>query len=158
MLLKTIMIRKRSKILFVLLCFANVVFGQEQTKVDTILCFNKNLIIEYPLISKAHVVNYEEGFFKTISCILDTAVITIHCGSMVNLPLTDWVDKTICSKFILGKDIRITRGYCMLNGRKRCFREDNYLKYGVNVAYENVNEAQLTCYEYFFNNMKIESN
>lgn len=150
------MIRKKSKIILVLLCFTNVVFGQMQTKVDTILCFAKNVIIEYPSISKVNVVNYEEGYFKTINCILDTALITIHCGRMVNLPLTDITDKTICSKFILGKDICSIRGYHMLNGRKKYFREDNYFKYGINIVYENVEESRLIYYEHFFNDIKIQ--
>ena len=152
------MIKEKTKIVLVLLCFTTIVFGQTQTKVDTILCYSKikHIIIEYPLISRVNVANYEEGFFHTISCILDTATITIHCGSMVNLPLTDLTNKTVCSKFILGKDIRIIRGYYTRNGRKKYFREDNYLKYGFTVVYENVDEAKLIYYEHFFNDLKIQ--
>jgi hypothetical protein len=150
------MIIEKSKIIFVLFCFTNVVFGQTQTKIDTILCFDKNIIIEYPSINKINIVNYEEGYFKTINCILDTAVITIHCGRMVNLPLTDLMDKTICSKFILGKDIRCIRGYYMQNDRKKYFREDNYFKYGITIVYENVEESQLINYEHFFDDIKVQ--
>lgn len=148
----------KNKIVFIILflCLTNVVFGQMQTKIDTILCRSKNLIIEYPSINKVNVVNYEEGYFKTINCILDTATITIHCGSMVNLPLTDLTDKTICSKFLLSKDIRIIRGYYLLNGRKKYFREDKYFKYGITVAYENVEKTKLIYYEHFFNDIKIQ--
>jgi len=141
--------------MLILLCLTNVVFGQMQTKVDTTLCHGKNIIVEYPLINKIDIVNYEEGYFKIISCILDTAVITIHCGSMVNLPLTDLTDKTICSIFILGKDIRSIRGYYSLNGKKY-FREDNYFKYNITITYENVDETKLTYYEHFFNDIKIQ--
>ena len=147
---------KKNKIILILLCFTTFVFGQTQTKVDTILCFDKNIIIEYPSISKINIVNYEEGYFKTINCILDTAVITIHCGRMVNLPLTDLTDKTIDSKFILGKDIRSIRGYYIRNGRKKYFREDNYFKYGITIVYENVEKISLIYYEHFFNNIKIQ--
>jgi len=150
------MVVEKSKIIFVLLCFTNVVFGQMQTKIDTILCFERNIIIEYPLISRVNVVNYEEGYFKTINSILDTAVITIHCGRMVNLPLMDMTDKTIYSKFILGKDIRSIRGHYMLNGRKKYFREDNYFKYGITIVYENIEESKLIYYEHFFNDIKIQ--
>ncbi|MDR2835228.1 MAG: hypothetical protein LBV69_03375 [Bacteroidales bacterium] len=150
------MIVGKNKIIFVFICFVNVMFGQTQTKIDSISCSNKTIIIEYPSISKENVNNYEEGYFKTINCILDTAVIIIHCGRMVHLPLTDLTDKTICSKFILGKDISIIRGYYILNESKKYFREDNYLKYGITIAYENVDETKFTDYEYFFNNIKIQ--
>jgi len=153
------MIRERKKIktVLVLLCFTTIVFGQTQTKVDTITCYpGRNIIIEYPARSRVNIVNYEEGFFKTISCILDTAAITIHCGGMMNLPLTDLKDKTICSEFRLGKDIRIIRGYHVVKGRKKYFREDNYFRYGFTVVYENVDEAKLIYYEHFFNDMKIQ--
>lgn len=57
----------KNKILFVLLCFSNVMLGQMQTKTDTILCLGKNVIVKYPSISRTHIVNYEEGYFKTIN-------------------------------------------------------------------------------------------
>ena len=79
--------RTREVLLMVLFfCLTNIAFGQIQTKTDTILCHNKNLIIEYPAIHKINVVNYEEGYFKIINCVLDSAAIIIHCGSMINLP------------------------------------------------------------------------
>lgn len=148
---------KKGKIIIALLCFTNVVLGQMQTKADTILCHsNINIIIEYPLINRVNIMNYEEGYFKTINCILDTAVITIHCGRMMNLPLTDLTEKIICSKFVLGKDVRIIRGYYVQDGRKKYFREDNYFKYGITIVYENVDETKLIYYEHFFNDMKIQ--
>jgi len=148
---------KKGKIIIALLCFTNVVLGQMQTKADTILCHsNINIIIEYPLINRVNIMNYEEGYFKTINCILDTTVITIHCGRMMNLPLTDLTEKIICSKFVLGKDVRIIRGYYVQDGRKKYFREDNYFKYGITIVYENVDETKLIYYEHFFNDMKIQ--
>ena len=103
-------------------CLTNAISGKAQTKTqtktDTILCNNKNLIIKYPRISKINIDNYEEGYFKTINCVLDTAIITIHCGSMVNLPLTDLTKKIICSEFVLDKELRSIRGYQMINKRK----------------------------------------
>ncbi len=137
-------------------CLTNVVFGQIRTKTDTILCHNKNIIIKYPTINKINIVNYEEGYFKTINCVLDTAIITIHCGSMLNLPLTDLTDKIICSEFMLGKEVRSIRGYYMTSKRKKYFREDNYFKYGITIVYDNVEETRLICYEHFFNDIKIE--
>lgn len=111
--------RTREVLLMVLFfCLTNIAFGQIQTKTDTILCHNKNLIIEYPAIHKINVVNYEEGYFKIINCVLDSAAIIIHCGSMINLPLTDLSDKIICSEFVLGKDVRSIRGYYMTDNGK----------------------------------------
>jgi len=149
--------RKRNKIVFVLLCFTTIVFGQTQTKIDTITCFvDRKIIIEYPSLSRVKIDSYEEGFFKTISCILDTVGITIHCGRMVKLPLTDFKGKTICSDFVLGNDIRIIRGYSIIKGRKKYFREDNYYRYGFTFIYQNVDESKLKYYEHFFNDIKIQ--
>ena len=149
--------RTREVLLMVLFfCLTNIAFGQIQTKTDTILCHNKNLIIEYPAIHKINVVNYEEGYFKIINCVLDSAAIIIHCGSMINLPLTDLSDKIICSEFVLGKDVRSIRGYYMTDNGKKYFREDNYFKYGIAIVYEHVGETKLKSYEHFFNDIKIQ--
>lgn len=147
---------KRNSIAVLLLCFYGVIFGQ--TKVDTILNDpNRSIIVEYPSASRTSILNYEEGVFYTISCFLDTAIITIHAGAMVALPMVNLTDKTICSKFLLFNDVRIIRGYALICGQKRYFREDNYLKYGVNIIYENVDRTKLAKYECFLNNMKIGS-
>lgn len=146
----------KNLIVVLFICCSNIVSGQIQTKIDTILCNNNHLIIEYPAISRIKDFHYEEGTFKTISCPLDTAFITIHVGKMVNLPLTDLCDKIVCSEFVLGKDIRCFRGYSLIANRKRYFREDNYIRYGINIVYENVGEERLDCYEQFFNNIKIQ--
>ncbi|MGL4331315.1 MAG: hypothetical protein ACRCSR_00685 [Bacteroidales bacterium] len=140
-----------------LLCFNNAISGQIQGKNDTILCPPRILIIEYPELSKVKTDNYEEGFFKTISCISDTAAIVIHCGSMVNLPFTNYTNKTITSEFLLDKDIRSVRGYYIQNGRKKYFREDNYKKYRINVLYDHVDYENLDYYERIFNNIKIQN-
>lgn len=148
---------KNEMLLMVLFfCLTNAISGKAQTKTDTILCNNKNLIIKYPKISKINIDNYEEGYFKTINCVLDTAIITIHCGSMVNLPLTDLTKKIICSEFVLDKELRSIRGYQMINKRKKYFREDNYFRYGITIVYDNVEETRLSCYEQFFNDIKIQ--
>ena len=148
--------RKIRLILMVILCLGNFIQGYTQTKTDTLACFDKKLIIEYPAMNKINLVNYEEGYFKTINCVADTVAITIHCGAMVNLPLTSLTDKTIISKFTLGKEICVVRGYCLVHGRRKYFREDNYFKYGITVIYENVNESGLRFYEQIFNNIKIQ--
>jgi len=147
--------KKMGKLLFVLLFFSNVMLGQMQTKTDTVSCLGKHVILEYPSVSRINDVNYEEGYFKTITSISDTVVISIHCGRMLNLPMTDMADKTISSTFMLGKDICSVRGYSILKGRRKYFREDNYFKYGITVVYENVEERELIYYEHFFNDIKI---
>lgn len=152
---------KNEMLLMVLFfCLTNAISGKAQTKTqtktDTILCNNNNLIIKYPRISKINIDNYEEGYFKTINCVLDTAIITIHCGSMVNLPLTDLTKKIICSEFVLDKELRSIRGYQMINKRKKYFREDNYFRYGITIVYDNVEETRLSCYEQFLNDIKIQ--
>ena len=126
-----------------------------QSKCDTIRAGNRYIIAEYPAISKSHIDNYEEGFFKTIICLEDTVAIIIHCGAMMNVPLTEMSDKTITSEFRLNKDIRITRGYSVKNNRRKYFREDNYFKYGVNIVYDNIDENNINKYEQYLNNIKI---
>lgn len=151
--------RMTNRIIMTTLFFfwVTVVWSQIQTTTDTILCHNRSIIIEHPTIIKTNIVNYEEGCFNVINCVLDTAIITVHCGSMVNLPLTDLTDKTILSEFLLGSEIRCIRGfYYTKNQRKKFFREDNYFKYGITIAYENVDESIQSIYENFFNNIKIK--
>ena len=148
-------IENRIALLVFLFCMASAVSGRCQLKCDTIRAGNQYIIAEYPAISKSYIQNYEEGFFKTIICLEDTAFITIHCGAMMNVPLTQMSDKTITSEFRLNKDIRITRGYSVKNNRRKYFREDNYFKYGVNIVYDNIDENNINKYEQYFNNIKI---
>ena len=75
---------------------------------------------------------------------------------MVNLPLTDLTKKIICSEFVLDKELRSIRGYQMINKRKKYFREDNYFRYCITIVYDNVEETRLSCYEQFFNDIKIQ--
>lgn len=148
-------------VIFMLASWMNCAFASDQikndtaiiTKTDTIDCYNEKVIIEYPLLSKARYDRYEEGFFKTIYCYPDSAILTIHYGSMVNLPLTDLTDKKIESTFILGKVIKIIRGSYVKNGRKKFFREDHY--FSTSIVYENIEATALDRYEYYFNNVKI---
>jgi hypothetical protein len=134
--------------------FTNVVLGQDQTKTDTVLCRNKNIIIKYPMMSKINFVNYEEGCFKMRNCVLDTAVITIHCGNMVSLPLADSKDKIICSEFILDKEVRSIENIIWQIKEKSILERIIFLKYGISVVYENVEETRLMYYEHIFNDIK----
>lgn len=137
-------------------CWAISAIGQISTKIDTTqINTTYQLLLECPTVSKVRYQRYEEGFFKIINCYVDTAFITIHSGRMVILPLTDLSDKNILSEFILGKDIRIIRGYHTIGNKKVYFREDNYFKYGITFAYENVGVDRLNDYESYFNNIKI---
>ncbi|MDD4969557.1 MAG: hypothetical protein PHT07_09025 [Paludibacter sp.] len=129
------------------------------TKIDTISWSNEKIIIELPKLKYKHSSSYEEGFFQYFIIPLDSVTVTIHCGSMVKLPLTDLTKYTLTGKFILDKDIRILRGYNDSKKNefkgKRYFREDNYFKYGITIIYENVTEEKISFYENIFNNIKI---
>lgn len=158
--------KTRIKILLILLSFNSFLLSQNSIKVnaikaDTIKCSNYQMIIELPIKSHSHYQTYEEGFFQTISCFLDSAVITIHCGSMVNLPLINQAKYTVTSKFVLDNDVRVLRGYYDIfhNGiiRRKYFREENYFKSGITVMYENVDESDLRYYDYILNNIKIKN-
>lgn len=147
------------KIMLVLLAFTSFVSAQDGTKTDTIRWSQYQMIINIPLTSHSHLDTYEEGFFRTISCLSDSAVITIHCGSMVNLPLIDQKKYLTSSVFLLNKDVRVMRGYreYLSNGvkKRRYFREENYFKYGITVMYENIDESKLTYYDSILNNIKV---
>jgi len=129
------------------------------SKIDTISWSNEKIIIELPKLKYKHSRSYEEGFFQYFIIPLDSVTVTIHCGSMFKLPLTDLTKYTITGKFILDKDIRILRGYNSPKKNefkgKRYFREDNYFKYGISIIYENVTEEKISYYENIFNNIKI---
>lgn len=105
---KGIMIRNlRNKYLFGIffLDISNSVYCQIRNKIDTIQNNNCRIIIEYPAYNRINITNYEEGYFKTINCIQDTAFITIFDGRMVNLPIIDLSDKTIESESFLSKSV-----------------------------------------------------
>ena len=146
-------------ILILLLNYSSFVASQNYLKTDTIDCINYKLIIDIPARSHSHIDKYEEGFFRTITCYLDSAIITIHFGAMVNLPLIDLSKYTVTSNFIFDKEIQIQRGYYEneINGvkRKKFFREENYLKHGITFMYENVDESRLPFYDSILNNIKI---
>ena len=145
------------KLLFfgLLFCWTNVVAGQIETRKDTILCNGRIVTFQYPTISKENNFNYEEGFFRTISCIFDSVTITIHCGSMVNLPLTNLTDKNIQYKELHpAKGFNTTRGY---DEQNRWFREDTYSDIGLTIAYENAIESKKDFYEWILNDVTTES-
>lgn len=147
------------KVVIILLSFNSLAFSQNWTKTDTIIWSNNQLIIELPVKSHSHYETYEEGFFRTISCFLDSGVITIHCGGMVNLPLVDLTKYTVKSKFVLDKDVQVLRGYfdSVNNGikRRKYFREEDYFKYGMTIMYENVDETKLKEYDYIIDNVNL---
>jgi hypothetical protein len=39
--------------------------------------------------------------------------------------------------------------------RKKYFREENYMKYGITIMYENVDESKLIFYDHILNNIKV---
>lgn len=75
---------------------------------------------------------------------------------MVNLPFTNYTNKTITSEFLLDKDIRSVRGYYIQNGRKKYYKEDNYKKYSMTVLYDHVDNKNLDYYEHILNNIRIQ--
>jgi hypothetical protein len=120
---------------------------------------NQQLIIDLPIANRIHIDTYEEGIFKTISCYLDSAVITIFMGSMMNLPLIDLKKYTITSEFNLDKEVRIIRGLLEYEKegikRHRYFREENYNFRRITIMYENVGESMLNFYDHILNNIKV---
>ena len=125
-----------------------------QIKVDTIELGNESVIFFYPKKSKVSVTNYEEGFFKDIRCIEDSAYMGLHQGCMVTLPLIDHQNKTIVSEYVIKDVIRQTRGFYYLNGEKKYFREDNIYKKDLNLYYSDVPEVRLFFYEWLLNSFK----
>jgi hypothetical protein len=141
-----------------LISYSSIVSAQNSIKTDTIKWSSFQIIIELPLNNHSKIETYEEGFFRTISC-SDSTIITVHCGTMVNLPLIDTNKYIITSKFVLGGDVRVLRGYSAFpnNGirRTKYFREENYFKYGITVMYENADESKLCYYDSILNNIKV---
>lgn len=153
-----ITVSSRIVLSIILYCLSNSANGQNYTKKDTTQFADKIIYLECPTNSKVELIKYEEGFFKTINCFADSVLITIHCGRMVNLPLTNLKDKVILSEFLLTKDIQIIRGYQNIGEKRAYFREDNYFRYGITLIYENVGIDKLSDYERYFNNIKILNN
>jgi len=125
-----------------------------QIKTDTVNLGKNSIVFFYPQKSKISITNYEEGFFKDICCIEDTALIGLHYGSMVAIPLIGRKDNNIISEYILANDLRQTRGFYIFNGKKKYFREDNVYKYGFSLYYTNVSEEKIGFYEMLLNSLK----
>ena len=147
------------KIMLFLLSWSSISFSQTNTKIDTIKWSNYLLIIEVPKDNHIHKDSYEEGFFQTINCLNDSAIITIHCGAMVNLPLINLTKYNVSSEFNLCKEVQVLRGFYEdeKNGVKinRYFREENYKRQGLTIMYENVIEKRLDFYNHILNNIKV---
>lgn len=143
--------------LIIVFLYSCTSFSQEVFKRDTIKWSNSQLIIELPIKSSSHIDTYEEGFFKIITCYIDSAIITIHCGAMVNHPLIDISLHEITSEFIFDNEIKIWRGYKECYNGKKYFREEDYFSIGIAVLYENVNKNRLDTYERIFNNIIIKT-
>ena len=127
-----------------------------QIKTDTIIVGNDSIVLVYPQKSRTRVTRYEEGFFIDLSCIEDEALIELHYGTMINLPLINIPEKYITSEYIVASDLRQTRGFYFVNGEKKYFREDNNYKYHFNIFYLNVTEKNLLLYETFLNSFKYK--
>ena len=145
--------------MLLLLSWNSILFSQTNTRIDTIKWSNYVLILEVPKCNHIHTDSYEEGFFQTINCLIDSAIITIHCGAMVNLPLIDLTKYNVTSEFNLCKEVQVLRGFYEYekNGvkMKRYFREENYKRQGITIMYENVIEKRLDFYDHILNNIKV---
>ena len=128
-----------------------------QIKTDTI-DIGKNrdkIIISYPEKSKVSNTYYEEGFFRDITCIEDTALVGIHFGGMAYFDLVMGSQEiNISSEYVIANDFRQTRGFYYLNGVKKFFREDNIYKYYIDLYYTNVPKDKILFYESLLNSIK----
>jgi len=147
--------KKPSSLLILFICICVDASSQINTVIDSIVCNDRILIIEYPKTNRTNYVLYEEGFFKTINCILDSVAITVHYGSMVNLPLTKLKDKVVTDKFVSNCEFSSVKGYEIVKRRRRYFREDYYFKHRVTIVYENVDESKLKFYENLLDNIRF---
>lgn len=143
-------------ILIILMIYPSQILSQVKT--DTVCIGNDQIVVSYPRNSKVSITNYDEGFIKDIVCIEDTALMGLHYGSMVNLPFVDRQGKKITSEYFVTNDFRQTRGFYYLNGEKKFFREDNIIKYGLNLYYTNVPEDRYLYYESLLNSFKYSKN
>jgi len=150
--------KTRIRFILILLSISSFIPAQNSLKTDTIKWSGSQIIIELPSKKYVHTETYEEGFFQTMTC-LDSTIIIVHCGAMVNLPLIDMNKYVVTSKFVLGEDVRVLRGHCVYsnNGvrKTKYFREENYFKYGITVMYENADESKLEYYDSILNNVKV---
>ena len=132
-----------------------------QIKTDTV-CIGADrdkIIISYPEKSRVTNTYYEEGFFRDIYCIEDTALVGLHSGGMAYFDVVDSKvvnpqDIYISSEYVIANDFHQTRGFYYLKGEKKYFREDNILKYHIDLYYSNVPEEKFLFYESLLNSIK----
>ena len=126
---------------------------------DTVIFGDRIVIIQIPKLSHRFATTFNgENSFKTYP-FQDTAIIVVHRGSMVWLPLTHYLtDKVIDSRTQSDSGVRTIRGHHMLNGQKRYFREDSYSEYRINVYYANVDPSKIALFDSVLDNIKIQIN
>ena len=114
-------------ILIILIAHSSQMLSQIKTDTIDIGKNRDKIIISYPEKSKVSNTYYEEGFFRDITCIEDTALVGIHFGGMAYFDLVmGSQEKNISSEYVIANDFRQTRGFYYLNGEKKYCRKDSF--------------------------------
>ncbi|MBP6977301.1 MAG: hypothetical protein PHD61_04765 [Bacteroidales bacterium] len=146
------------RLVFIITCVCYSMYSFAQEKVDTIFFGNYYLLIKIFEPNTKTFTSYEEGFFITFS-FLDSSIITIQYGPMVQKPLTSTDSCQILSEFVLDEEIKIIKGICT-NTAKHLknvyyFREESYSRYNLSILYENVSCPNIKLFDNILDNIKI---
>jgi len=126
---------------------------------DTVILGQYEIIIKLPTRCIKTITNYEEGFFVTYTS-LDTAILSVHYGSMVSKPLISERKCTIVNRFYFESEIEVITGFCLLNdsvfyNKERNFREMDFIKRKITIMYESVDKSKTSIYNNVLDNIKI---
>ncbi len=148
---------KAYTLLLVSLTICNNLLWATNLKSDTLSFSDESLIINLPRYDKVFIQKYEEGYFKTYFYAEDSIIFTIHCGTMVNLPIINYPsyhEKTIISN---GKIKKIERRWKISDTKKgkRYYREDDYLRDYFHLMYENVPRKRRKEFDAVIDNITI---
>lgn len=141
-------------LIFLLMIINSYNLYSQRLPVDTInIDSDYYVVMQHPGDYKIKKTNYEEGYFQDLIVIKDNCCITIHCGTMIGIPLIE--KKKQLSMFCISGLVNDEKGMYIENNKKIYCREINILPYNINIVYDRVSENLVHKYDFIFNNLRL---
>jgi len=119
---------------------------------DTVKIGNRTILLKVPHFSSLckQIYGYEEGTFIDYPFI-DTSLLFIHVGSMVERPFYKGFQACDLKEEIKNDTVISYRGVCGVN----YFREDYYKQYRTTIVYKNISSNYISLFDFIMDNVQI---
>ena len=116
-------------------------------KQDTLQLCDSYCVVKVPFMSVRHFQSYEEGVFYSFLSLEDSVLVTVPCGSLVNIPFKDAKNSNVTIlRTDSTKEKSISFGYEIVNGVEKYFWEIYINKQKITLLYENIEKQKLNNY------------